>query len=176
MRLTRTQRVLAAALASVLLLIAAMGCSKRERPAPRVEVTTPDEPRSGDVIISYVLYDTDSYPAGIKVEYSLDGGLHYYDATEGVGGDGTTLLSTNQRGIAHSFVWDSVTDAGCVNEDNARIMITATTRKASLPSATSNFILDNFALGQWEPNVRADDDTGTAGAESPKLAAESDTV
>jgi hypothetical protein len=163
-------------LAGALLTLVGTGCGERIRPAPRVEVTTPAEPRAADVIISYVLYDTENYPASIIVQYSLDGGTTYAIATEGPGGDGITALATNERGIAHCFVWDSVTDAGYVNEDNVKIAINATTRKTGIASITGNFILENFILGQWEPNIRVDDDAGITTAEAPKLAAEGDTV
>ena len=56
------------------------------------------------------------------------------------------------------------------------ITIWATTRKTSLPSTTASFLLENFSLGQWEPNIRIDDDVGTAEAESPALTAEGDNV
>ena len=92
---------------ALLAVIVAAGCGDRVRPAPRVEVTTPSGSQSGDVIIAYVLYDTDSWPASIEVKYSLDGGANFYDAAVGSGGDGTTNLLTNERGVAHSFVWDS---------------------------------------------------------------------
>jgi hypothetical protein len=152
------------------LVAAATGCGDREKPAPRVEITTPQGPRSGDVVITYVLYDTDSYPANIKVQYSIDGGTRYSLATEAPGGDGVSLLTTNQRGIAHSFVWDSVADVGYVNESNARIVITATSRTVGLPSYTGNFILENYVLGEWEPNARVDDDPGISSANAPRLA------
>ncbi len=160
----------------VLLVGFATGCGDRERTAPRVEITTPSGPRSGDVVITYVLYDYDSYPANIKVQYSIDGGIRYGLATEAAGGDGVTLLSANQRGIAHSFVWDSVADAGYVNENNAKIVITATTRTVGLPSYTGNFALENYILGPWEPNLRVDDDTGISSANSPALAAQGNSV
>lgn len=153
------------------LLVLTTGCGKRERPMPRVEVTTPTAAQSGNVIISYVLYDTESLPASINVQYSLDGGETYFAATEGPGGDGTTGLAANQRGIAHSFVWDSVADVGYANDDNVRISITATTRREGFSSTTANFTLENFQSGQWEPNIRVDDDTGETAAQSPRLAA-----
>jgi len=154
----------------------ATGCGDRRRPAPRVEVSTPPDARSGNVVISYVLYDSESLPADIAVQYSIDGGISYFNATEGSGGDGTTSLATNERGIAHSFIWDSVADAGYVNEDNARILIAAITRKTSVPSTTSNFLLENYADGSWEPNIRIDDDAGIASATSPAIAAEGDNI
>lgn len=166
----------AALLIAAALSLFAVGCGDRERPAPRVEVSTPASPRSGDVIVSYVLYDSESWPAKIAVQYSLDGGLTYADATKGAGGDDTEVLLTSQRGIAHSFVWDSVTDAGYVNEDNVIILIVATTRKTGLPSTTSNFLLQNFEMGTWEPNLRIDDGSGIAAADSPRLTAVGDSI
>jgi hypothetical protein len=175
-KLTNRQPGLLLLLTGITLTIAATGCGDRIRPAPRVEVTTPGNTQSADVIISYVLYDTESLPANITVQYSLNGGTTYAIATEGTGGDGITGLFTNERGIAHSFVWDSITDAGYVNEDNVTIAISATTRKTALASVTGNFSLENFNLGIWEPNIRIDDDTGVTTADSPKIAAEADNI
>jgi len=172
----RNRKLAVVGVLAVLVLGATTGCGDRERPAPRVEITTPTSARSADVVIAYVLYDYESYPANIKVQYSIDSGLTYDIATEAPGGDGITLLSTNQRGIAHTFIWDSVADVGYVNEDNVRFVITATTRAVGLPSYSGNFILENYALGEWEANVRVDADPSISSANSPKLAALGDSV
>jgi hypothetical protein len=175
-RLANVRQGFCALLALVLAALAAAGCGEREQPAPRVEVTTPPAVRSGNIVISYVLYDAESAPAAIYVTYSLDGGLTYSEATGGAGGDGTALLLTSERGVAHSYVWDSIADARYVNEDNVRISIAALTRRQGLPSVTGTFPVENFIFGEWEPNIRVDDDAGVAVAESPRLCAEGDSI
>ncbi len=79
-----------------------------------VDVTTPASPQTDDVTIDYALID-DRVPAvnaDILVYYSTNG-LFYKLATQGVGGDGTTNLTTAPApGAAHTYVWDSAADLG----------------------------------------------------------------
>jgi len=136
----------------VLFLFAIMvlfGCG-REHPIPRVEITTPISPQSGDmVIISYILYDLEGRPATIEVEYSVDG-LSWKAATEGTGGDGKTSLVSAARGKAHSFVWNSVADLGYADYNTVYIRIRPTTKRTGNWARSGAFSVRNR---KWNANV-----------------------
>ena len=140
----------------------AAGCSS-EKPVPRVEITTPQTARSGDIVISYILYDPDERNATLEVQYSLDNGVTWLPQsglpTEGVGGDGTTDLRSAARGLAHSFVWDSVADIGCINCETVRIRMRPTTRRRGDWASSGQFTVQNHPLGHWTTNVAAAEGT-----------------
>jgi len=143
-------RFLTLLLLSALLLLQ-FGCGK-EHPIPRVEITTPSSPQSGDVIISYILFDLEGRAANIEVEFSTDY-ANWFTATEGTGGDGTTDLSTAARGKAHSFVWDSVSDLGYANYDSVYIRIRPTTKRTGKWATSGSFSVQNFPDGNWNANL-----------------------
>ena len=140
---------------TVLLLLALpllqFGCGK-EHPIPRVEITTPSSPQSGNIIISYILFDIEGGDASIEVEFSADY-ENWFTATEGAGGDGTTNLSTASRGRAHSFVWDSVSDLGYANYDAVYIRIRPTTKRTGNWATSGAFSVQNFPDGNWNTNL-----------------------
>ncbi len=69
---------------------------------------------SGAIPVSYVLSDPSSTPTDIAVSFSLDSGASWFTASQGPGSDGTSALATSPTGVAHTFVWDSLTDLGPV--------------------------------------------------------------
>ena len=85
-------------------VVFAFGCSK-EYPVPRVKVTTPPSPQRDLVVLPFMLFDLDSLPADIEVEYSTDGAV-WNAATAASISEPTKGLSTAPRGVAHCFVWD----------------------------------------------------------------------
>ena len=57
------------------------------------------------VRIDYILADSESSPASVLVEFSLDGGQSWHGCTAAPGSEGTTGLSTSPGGgIPHFFV------------------------------------------------------------------------
>ena len=76
--------------------------------APTALVTTPTNPQSGNVTISYSLADPESDFCSVLVQYSINGGTSWSTATAGTGGDGTSNLGSSTGGTQHKFVWNSV--------------------------------------------------------------------
>ncbi|MGA1871661.1 MAG: hypothetical protein ACMUJM_24300 [bacterium] len=91
---------------------------------PSVSVSCPDESLNGDIGITYTLTDVESDFCSIMVEYSVDSGVTYHEATEGEGGDGTAGLSASSSGNSHIFVWDSMADIGLAHYSDLIIKIT----------------------------------------------------
>jgi hypothetical protein len=159
-------------------ILACLGaCAEREKAIPRVEITTPVGEQTGDVIVSYVLYDKEGLPASIKVECSVDGGTRFKDATEGAGGDGTANLSSSLRGVAHSYVWNSLIDVGAANHNDIRIKITPTTRREGEPALTGSFTVKNFVFfSDWAENLRIDGAPAGFSAETPCICADATAI
>lgn len=105
-------RKLLIATTALILAACAAGCTEDVEIVPRVKITDPSRLQTGDVVITYLLQERDSRNASIVPEYSLDYGVTYREATRGTGGDGTEDLETTTSGMAHSFVWDTLTDLG----------------------------------------------------------------
>ncbi|MFH1422340.1 MAG: sialidase family protein [Planctomycetota bacterium] len=160
------------------IVISASACTKKEEALPRVEITTPQTEQSGNIIISYILFDKESKPASILVQYSLNGGVKYSTASEAAGGDGKSNLQTALRGIAHSFLWDSRKDIGDTNHNDIKIAITPSVgegdNKLDGKKAYSLiFTVKNFQFSSWIENVRVDDGAVDTSAETPAVCADS---
>ncbi|MEM9490269.1 MAG: hypothetical protein AAGC55_14075, partial [Myxococcota bacterium] len=69
-------------------------------------VLLPKAPR-GLVPVQFVLYDPDSEPVDVRVEYSPDDGEHWFDATI-VADTLTTGLASAPDGVAHTITWDTL--------------------------------------------------------------------
>ena len=111
---------------------------------PGVEVATPAEIQNGNVGIDYLLYDGDSDDLGIMVQYRI-GYTAYQEATPAIGGEGREGLASSPGGVQHSFVWDSLSDLGKIDEDNIFIRITPSDEQTGTPSTTVRFTVDNKA-------------------------------
>ena len=112
---------------------------------PGVTLVTPISTQRGDVTISYVLFDAESNPVSILVEFSLDGGVSYAIATAGAGGDGIAGLASSPAGTPHTYVWDSFAD-GAGDPTlilDARIRITPSDTASGLPVETMDFRVHN---------------------------------
>ncbi|MCZ6690931.1 MAG: NHL repeat-containing protein [Planctomycetota bacterium] len=126
--------------------------------APEVEVITPMGVQSGDILIPYTAFDSNSDLVSIQVEYqySLDGGVTYTlqaPATECTtcitpASDGISGLASAPRptGTSHIFIWESVTDIGLITTGNVRIRITPSDSATGLAISTLDFALDNGSL------------------------------
>jgi hypothetical protein len=110
---------------------------------PWVSVETPSGTSTGDIAIRYTLYDTQSDPCLIEVEYSVDGGTSWPDAAMGSGGDGTRALPSSLGGMAHTFVWDSFANVGHKVRDDVRIRITPVDMQVGTAGETGPFRVDN---------------------------------
>ncbi|MCZ6690259.1 MAG: hypothetical protein O7H41_11690 [Planctomycetota bacterium] len=115
--------------------------------APSAMVLTPTGAVFGGVTISYVLTDPDGNPATILVDYSENGGVSFFPATEIPGGasEGTTGLSTSSAGETHQYVWDSSFDIGSTDQTDIQIRITPSDPAPGTASTSSSFHVDNVA-------------------------------
>jgi hypothetical protein len=111
---------------------------------PSIEIQTPVDEQYGDITFNYILYDHDdiSDMCDILVYYRGVNG-EYYPATSGVGGDGTTQLSSSSKGILHTFVWSSDADLDGIDYDYADIKITPIDTDYGLTDKSNRFQVDN---------------------------------
>ena len=92
---------------------------------PWASVSTPSGTQSGNVTISYSLFDNESDTCSILVQYSPNGGTSWYTATQGPGGDGMSGLTSLPGGSPHTFVWASRNDIVNTNISDVEIRITS---------------------------------------------------
>ncbi|MHC4660875.1 MAG: hypothetical protein ACYS8W_04240 [Planctomycetota bacterium] len=117
---------------------------------PIVNVSTPVGIQSGNVALTFILYDDQGDYCRILVEYVLDNGSDWLTATPGPGGDGIMFLSSGETGSIHTFVWDAIADnvAPAGGENSVRVRITPSDPYASgEPGFTDLFAVDNFMPG-----------------------------
>ena len=100
--------------------------------------------QSGNVTISYSMFDPESDPCSIQVQYSLDGGGTWNSATP-TGGDGMTGLAASPSGVSHTFVWASGSDIVNTNISNVEICITPSDSGGTgTQGATNAFTVNNY--------------------------------
>ncbi len=121
-----------------------------------VQVFTPQTPRSGDVIIGYLIFNSTETECDVRVEYSSDGGTSWQLATRGRGGEGTSDLLSSPLGAFHTFHWNSIQDLGFTNRDEIRIRITPLRPEPGQPGETSDFSVYN----NTSPQARVDTPAG----------------
>lgn len=111
--------------------------------APRAQVVSVPPQAADNVSVSYLLYDSNNDALDVTIEYSPNGGLTWYSATQ-AGGDGIYGLSSSSGGMPHSFIWDSVSDAGRASLSSVRIRITPyDSSGAGTPGTSENFEVNN---------------------------------
>ncbi|MCZ6690818.1 MAG: hypothetical protein O7H41_14595 [Planctomycetota bacterium] len=112
---------------------------------PSAFVTTPPGSPSGDIVVSYALTDTHSDMATIMADYSTDGGLNFFMATErpGLPSEGLGPHITSTGGINHIFVWDSVADVGFGFFPSVVFRITPLDTSMGIPSDSGVFSVSN---------------------------------
>ncbi|MHB1036890.1 MAG: NBR1-Ig-like domain-containing protein [Pirellulales bacterium] len=115
---------------------------------PEIGVVTPSGTQSGNVSIDYRLFDQESDVCSIQVEYSPNAGATWYSATQGLGGSGTSGLTSLPGGSPlYSYVWASASDVGSTNNSNVQIRITPTDAGGTgSPVATGTFTILNLPL------------------------------
>jgi hypothetical protein len=109
---------------------------------PAVSFTSIPNPASENVSVIYKIFDVNSDLVNVSVMYSPDGGLHYYSATA-AGGDGKIDLAASPAGTPHTFVWNSLADAGYATLSSVRIRITPSDRGTGTAASSENFVLAN---------------------------------
>ena len=92
----------------------------------------------GTTLIQYTTFDAPSSFLDIVPEFSTNGGVTFFPATQGNGGDGDILLEASPGGSNHIFAWDSLVDLpGSVNGPVGNIVfrVTPSRTPARRPSA-----------------------------------------
>ncbi len=88
--------------------------------APEIIITSNSDELSEDIEIEFELTDEESDDIDIVVQYSLDDGDTWDDATML---DSLDDLESSPGGTDHTIEWDSMTDIGEIETDNAKIAI-----------------------------------------------------
>ncbi|MCZ6690819.1 MAG: hypothetical protein O7H41_14600 [Planctomycetota bacterium] len=121
--------------------------------APVAVVETPVGVQSGNVIITYTLFDTNSDPVSILVEWSTDSGTTYAPlpasectACVSPASDGIAGLASSPVGSGHIFVWDSIADISLTSTSAARIRITPSDSVLGGQAESGVFSIDNGSL------------------------------
>jgi len=95
--------------------------------APIAQVNTPTTEQSGNVFLTYKLFDSNSDAVNIQVEWwdPFDANPQWKPATEvtGAPSEGVTNLSSSPGGTSHIFVWNSLADMGVKYSNQIRIRI-----------------------------------------------------
>jgi len=128
---------------------------------PTISVQTIQGCQTGNVTISYTVYDNESDTLSITAEYSTDGTL-WYTASEGTGSDGKSGLASSSGGTNHTFVWNSVSDENGIESDTVRIRIEVSDINAGESEDTGTFSLDNKAPSGVIPSSPSDESTEIA--------------
>ena len=118
---------------------------------PTATLSTPAGTMSGNIPINYFLSDTESNVCSISVLYSTNDGTSWQAATMGSAGDGLTSLSSSLSGMAHMYLWDSITDGVGLSALVSTVRIRITPSDDFNPGTsgdTSSFSVDNST-----PNV-----------------------
>ena len=97
-----------------------------DRPVGFVASPTVGDAVEGTVTVSYLVFDTNSDPLDILMEFSTDDGITFSLATERVGppSEGTTGLSSRPDGERHDFVWDTDVDLPGLDLPLVRLQVT----------------------------------------------------
>lgn len=99
---------------------------------------------SGQITVTYLLESDLAVTASIGVQWSADGSS-WSNATMGVGGDGTTGLTSSGAGTSHTYIWDSATDVGAATDTETYVRIRANDGAAwSAYTASSAFAVYNL--------------------------------
>jgi hypothetical protein len=110
---------------------------------PVVNITTPSATQVGNISIGYILTDTESDSIDILVEYSTDGWVSNDTATKASGGDPITGLTSSATGVAHTFIWDTLTDLGYSLNTTVQVRMTPSDTEAGASDTTTDFTVDN---------------------------------
>ncbi|MDP2898232.1 MAG: FG-GAP-like repeat-containing protein [bacterium] len=125
-------------------------------PDSKIRVSTPRGFQKGDVPLRFTLTNSLGLPMHATVEFSLDGGANWSEATAAQGSGGLINLSSSPHGVEHAFVWDSASDVDQNVRNIVRLRITATADADVLVTGmTSSFFLG--ALKDEDKDLLDDD-------------------
>jgi len=110
-------------------------------PDSKIHVATPRGFQKGDVTVRFALTNSLSLPMDAAVEFTLDGGANWFEATATQGSEGLVNLASSPHGVEHTFVWDSASDGDQNVRNIARLRITATAGNIQARGITSSFHL-----------------------------------
>jgi len=109
---------------------------------PWTEIDTPLVEVSEDTEFDYTLYDKESDPCNVYVEYSIDG-FTWLPATLQGGGSNISGQSSGPSGVSHSFVWRSYLDVPDEDVDLVLLRLWANDTKEGYQNESKTFHLDN---------------------------------
>jgi len=130
-----------------------------------VRVQTPAWVESGHVELAYTLVDPQAAAVAIGVDYSLDQGQTWKPASEGIGSDGTSGLSSGPApGSEHLFIWDSFRDLGQSYHHAVQLRVAISSASGVETGMTQPFTLNNawvagpteLVRGPYLQDVRSD--------------------
>lgn len=135
------------ALLAAVLGVGALACGHGSpgNTPPMVSVAAPAGVQHGVIALAYTLYDGESSPASIQVDFSTDGGSTFAPATAS-SGEGVAQLATAPGGVVHHFAWDSAQD-GVGRPAPAQVQVRITPRDAlsGVPAVSAAFTVVNTA-------------------------------
>lgn len=102
----------------------------------------PASPTSGDVMLGFNIIDAESDAATVVIEFSIDGGLRFQNATA-ASSLPLTALATSPKGESHLFLWDSGADIPGRSTGVLLRSTPADTRPGS-PALSQAFDVDNI--------------------------------
>jgi hypothetical protein len=121
---------------------------------PWVTVDTPSSPQSGNMEISFTLFDPESDLCNIVVHYSLDEGATWLRDWFFKGN--MSNLDSSPEGVEHTITWDTVNNLGKAKHPNVKIRITPIDEGYSGTAATTDtFIVDNYVqpFESWQDTI-----------------------
>ncbi|MCR4317342.1 MAG: FG-GAP-like repeat-containing protein [Planctomycetes bacterium] len=122
---------------------------------------------TGDVPVTFRLFDSENHPANVLVEYSIDGGNFFTHATESIeGSDGTQNLASASifPGETYIFRWDTNADIGNSSRPTVQMRFTPSdVNGAGLASTTVSFAVNNNSAPGVSITQPADIASGNVG-------------
>jgi fibronectin type 3 domain-containing protein len=113
---------------------------------PSVIIAAPSSLSGQNVSISITLFDANCDNINLLIQYSIDSGGSWFNATEAAGppSEGTYNLSSSFAGSVHVFVWNTFADIGNSSYTTVRLRVTPyDPYGAGTPAETPDFAVDN---------------------------------
>ena len=105
---------------------------------PSIDVIEPLEEVSGDVEISYSIFDPEEDSIDLDIDYSIDGGVTFKKATITSGNKGI-----GASGYLGKFVWNTKADLGSKEYDSVILRVVPRDNKPGAEVVTASFPVDN---------------------------------
>ncbi|MCP4230106.1 MAG: PQQ-binding-like beta-propeller repeat protein [bacterium] len=144
---------------------------------PSVDIDVSATDIEGDVVVPYSVTDEEGDPVTLNVEYSVDGGFTFLEASTD-----RSLSGLSRSSYSGSFTWLATSDASGEDVTNATVRITPSDNDEGetamsipfrvdnnhLPSAEITLISDIIQEGETEVSYRLSDDEGDALSITPE--------